>query len=424
MAKLFKNKTTAQHESSLAHFLPPGIAFVAANTPDTNFSKLITGLAGELIRAYDSINDISEDYDILVTDELLTNWESAVGIPDHCFPGTGSNATRRLHVLLKFAKMNVQTAPQMVELAVALGFADTTIQALGDSALPPYNVPFTPSAAPGSRYIIVVYATNAVTNNPPYDVPFTPAADNTSLLKCIMDIIKPANTQVIFGNYLPKDFSPLDLDNCDVWLDAADYDTVTLTGANLLNGWADKAQDNDASAASIQPTWIPSMQNGYGIVRFNNAQSMTISGSTIFDLLNGDYTIFIVSKQNVGVVTDYLLSFSYGVLQNGFVRYQNSSVAVGDYPVEYSGAPSANFEIVRARREGVTQAITINGATETTNLLGSNPTDPTDTVNIGSLAGLFDFLTADIAEIIIYSRSLLEEESYKVETYLTDKWAL
>jgi len=198
--KLFKSKSAEQHQSNLAAFLPSGSAFFSAGVTTSNFGKLITGLAGELKRAYDDVNNISEDYDILVTDELLSRWESALGIPDGVFPATGTNAERRLNVLLKFAKMNVQTAIQMAELAVALGFTDVYIRALQDTAYPPYDVPFIPSSTPDSRYIIVIFATDGVTNFPPYDVPFTPSAINTSLLSLVMEIVKPANTQIIYGN--------------------------------------------------------------------------------------------------------------------------------------------------------------------------------------------------------------------------------
>jgi len=201
MVKLFKRATSDQQTKGLSSFFPQGKVFSNINVPSSNMGKFIKALAVELKRSYDSMNTLSEDYDLLVTDELLSSWESSVGIPDNCFPGTGTNAERRLHVLLKFAKMNVQTAPQMVELAVALGFADTTIVPLQSTALPPYNVPFIPSSSPSSRYVILVFATNAVTNLPPYDVPFTPSSENTSLLKCVFDIIKPSNVNVIFGNY-------------------------------------------------------------------------------------------------------------------------------------------------------------------------------------------------------------------------------
>jgi len=201
MTKLFKSITLSQQAKGLAAFFPQGKVFANINIPSSNMGKFIEALAAEIKKTYDAMNTLSDDYDLLVTDELLPQWESSLNIPDGCFQANGDKAERRLHVLLKFAKMNVQTAPQMAQLAVALGFADVTIQPLREMALPPYNVPFFPSSSPSSRYVIVVFATNAVTDIPPYDVPFTPAADNTSLLKCIFDVIKPANVQVIYGNY-------------------------------------------------------------------------------------------------------------------------------------------------------------------------------------------------------------------------------
>lgn len=198
--KLFKSKDVNSQALSLSAFFPQGRAFNAKNLSGKNLQKFINGLAGELARVYDDMNNISEDYDILVTDELLNRWESSVGIPDNVFPGTGSNAIRRLHVLLKFAKMNVQTAQEMQQLIVALGFADAQVYALQDVAYPPYNVPFIPTSGPGSRYIIVVKATGALLDVPPYNVPFTPRNNDSSVLSQIMEIIKPANVQVQFVN--------------------------------------------------------------------------------------------------------------------------------------------------------------------------------------------------------------------------------
>lgn len=198
--KLFSERTKEEQTNSLAAFYPLGKAFESANTEGSVFSDFTEGLSCELKRGYDDMNDLSEDYDILVTDELLSRWEGAVGIPDDCFPGTGDKAERRLHVLLKFAKMNVQTATEFEELAILLGFPDVTVTPLQDLAFPPYDVAFTPTSAPESRFIILVKGTNIVSDVPPYDVPFTPAANNQSILACIFNIVKPVNVQIIYAN--------------------------------------------------------------------------------------------------------------------------------------------------------------------------------------------------------------------------------
>lgn len=198
--KLFSVHTKEQQTNSLAAFYPAGSAFESANTEGSVFGDFTEGLSCEIKRVYDDINNLSEDYDILVTDELLSRWENAVGIPDDCFPGTGTKAERRSHVLLKFANMNVQTASDFEELAVLLGFADVTVTPLQDLAFPPYDVPFIPASAPSSRYTILVKGSNVVSNVPPYDVPFIPSSSNQNILSCIFDKIKPANVKIIYVN--------------------------------------------------------------------------------------------------------------------------------------------------------------------------------------------------------------------------------
>jgi len=423
--KLFKTTTAQEQSNNFAAFFPQGKAFCSINNPSSNFGKFIDALAIELKRVYDDLNNVSEDYDILVTDELLSRWESAVGIPDNCFSATGSKAERRLHVLLKFAKMNVQTAPQMVQLAVALGFTDTTIQPLQQNALPPYNVPFIPSTSPGSRYVIVVNATNAINNLPPYDVPFTPAADNTSLLNCIMNVVKPANTEVIFGNFEAPAFMPTDIQNCACWLNPTYLDTVTKTELNVLETITDKATDNDASQSDVglRPTWMANAINGQAAIRFNNAQSLSIVGSTINDIPAGDSTIFIVARQNTGGENDCLISFFDGTTPTAQILYDDNSVLTGSSYLEYSVNASNNFQMIMARREGTTQYLSLGDDAEEQNELGSAVTG-TDAVYLGSFLETFGFFTGDIAEVIIYSRSLLEEEILQVKNYLRNNFAL
>lgn len=200
MSKLFKQKSLEDQTNSLALFFPEGKTFESKNISLSILRLYLEGLSGELKRVYDGMNDLSCDYDITQTTELLPNWESAVGIPDECFPGTGTLAERRNHVLIKFAKMNVQTAEDFQDLAVALGFTDVIVTPLQDVAFPPYDVPFTPTLAPSSRFIINVVGTNVVSEVPAYDVPFTPAANSSSILQCVFDIVKPANCIVNYIN--------------------------------------------------------------------------------------------------------------------------------------------------------------------------------------------------------------------------------
>lgn len=422
---LFGNKTDTEHQQSLASFFPPGNAFANVNNPDTNLGALITGLAVQIKRIYDDINNISNDYDILVTEEFLSRWESALGIPDAVFPGSGaSDIERRLDILIKFAKMNVQTAQQMVVLIKSLGFSDVNIQPLNQLGFPPYNVPFFPTQTPESRYIIMISATGVFLDVPPYNVPFTPASNSGGVLNQLMQIVKPKNVQILFQNPEPSVVTPATFSGASCWLDAADTRTLTVGAGNILTGWKDKAIDNNAVAVTAYPKYVSTIQNGYGVIRFAGANAMEIIGSTINSIVDGDNTIFVVLNPNPGAATNYILNSNTGTTSNGFLRYQDFHVALGDTPVEFINPVNTGFQILRSRRQGALQGIAINGV-ETVNENASNPAAATDNVWLGALSGTSQFLNADVGEIIIYNQYLSDANCLSLESdYFTPKWAL
>ena len=194
--KLFSERTKEEQTNSLTAFYPAGSAFESANTEGSVFGDFNEGLSGEIKRVYDDMNNLSEDYDILVTDELLSQWEGAVGIPDDCFPGTGTKTERRLHVLLKFAKMNVQTIDEFVEVIELLGFTVTLV--------PGSEVGIFPLAFPieffadtqQARFTLIV---NLDGNNAvfPLSFPVEFASSINNIVICILNLIKPTNVKLL-----------------------------------------------------------------------------------------------------------------------------------------------------------------------------------------------------------------------------------
>jgi uncharacterized protein YmfQ (DUF2313 family) len=195
MTKLFKDKTSEDQANSLAQFLPEGKAFDSKYETAAVLRKLLEGVSDELKRVYDGMNDLSEDYDINSCTELITNWESAVGIPDDCFPGTGDIAERRTHVLIKLAKMNVQTADEFIEVIELLGFT-VTLTPGADIGLFPLGFPIEFFKDPQqARFTLVVDldANNAVFPLP-FPVQFASSVNN--IVICVLNVIKPANVEL------------------------------------------------------------------------------------------------------------------------------------------------------------------------------------------------------------------------------------
>jgi len=196
MTRLFDEKNITEQTNSLAQFLPEGKVFDARNEPTATLRKFLEGLSGELKRVYDGMNDLSEDYDINFTTELISNWESAVGIPDDCFPGTGDLEERRTHVLIKFAKMNVQTSEEFVSVIEELGFT-VILQPGADVGIFPMIFPTEFFKDPQqARFTLVV---NLDSNNAVFPLPFPVefASNVNNIVICLLNVIKPANVDLL-----------------------------------------------------------------------------------------------------------------------------------------------------------------------------------------------------------------------------------
>ena len=198
---LFTLHSVDQHAQSLANYLPNGKLFAAKNTNATNFRKYLRGLSYELQRFESLLIEVTSEYDPRTTADFISEWESSVGIPDDCFPGTGSLDERRRDVITKFMGMGVSTRQDFIDLAAFMGYSIDIEYLPEESFNPPYNVPFTPLIGiPNSRYVWVVIGTNIVLNVPPYNVPFSLTSSGVTKLQCFFNELKPAHTLIIFQN--------------------------------------------------------------------------------------------------------------------------------------------------------------------------------------------------------------------------------
>ena len=185
--------TVEEHADSLADFLPNGPLFESKKIHDSNFRKLLNGLATELFRAEQFVKTFDDEYCPLTTTLLIDEWERALGIPDDCFTNTSSIITRRIQVLTKLAALGVQTTQDFVALGAAFG-KTITVEQLDAMTSPPIPVTY-----PDARFTIVVTGAGLVSGTPPYDVPFTPASSE-SVLECLLNHLIPSNCKLIFVN--------------------------------------------------------------------------------------------------------------------------------------------------------------------------------------------------------------------------------
>lgn len=192
------NPDLEAHTRALADYLPNGRLFEAKNISDSNFRQLLRGLAGELFTAQGYLCTLEVEYFPDATVLFIEEWERALGIPDECFPGTGSIDDRRRDVVVKLSALGVQTATDFEELALVFGKV-VTVTPLSEEAFPPFAVPFNPISLTEARFTIVVSGVDLVANVPPYDVPFDLFPGET-ILECLLRIQAPENCNVLFRN--------------------------------------------------------------------------------------------------------------------------------------------------------------------------------------------------------------------------------
>jgi hypothetical protein len=98
-----------------------------------------------------------------------------------------------------------------------------------------------------------------------------------------------------FGIGNGRGFAPVDVENCVVWLDGSDSNTLNLDSSNNVADWLSKAPgqlDASQSSGSLQPNWVRSALNDKGSINFDGGSELFALDDTTF---SGEFTVFWVA---------------------------------------------------------------------------------------------------------------------------------
>lgn len=208
MRNLFNPYSVDDNSLMLAHHLPKGRLWSSGFDINSNIGKLIRGLCVEFYRLEVLTKSISDEIDVNLADELLPDWEKSVGIPDDCFNTQTTIAERRNQVLLKLGNFGgVQKAEDFVRVAALFGFDIKIIPPGGELGTFPliFPIPFFDSARSATHTIFVqILDYDGSDIEFPLEFPIEFSSGGTSFLKCIFEVLAPANVQVVF---VPEDFA-------------------------------------------------------------------------------------------------------------------------------------------------------------------------------------------------------------------------
>ena len=190
-------RTKNEHAQSLANYLPGGKLFKVKNYNNSNFRKLLNGIACELFTADGYLRDYQQEVIPDQTVLFLDEWEKALGIPDDCFPGTGTLSDRRTHILVKLASLGIQTAQDFVDLAALFGITVSVTPAY-DHTVFPFEFPILLLSTTDAMYTIVITFTVTINNEFPLTFPITFGDPIIGILECLFGKLKPANCNLLF----------------------------------------------------------------------------------------------------------------------------------------------------------------------------------------------------------------------------------
>jgi hypothetical protein len=249
------------------------------------------------------------------------------------------------------------------------------------------------------------------------------------------------------GFFGAKAFSPLDISGLDLWLDAADGNTLydATSGGNLVTSdgsavkrWEDKSgNSNHATEATAAPLLEVAEKNGFNALNFATSKyltcsftSKTFTAQTVFAVFR-----FSTSTPNYGRIftqsilndNDYSIAGHYiPILKDGasnqIISWANSS---SRSTVSASGN---TWYVARSRHSGSSLTVKLNNSQGSaySHTLNRNfafyrigaayvaPSGGTDAAFWNSL----------MSEIIVYTKSLSDSESDSVTNYLNNKWAV
>lgn len=198
MSNDLKCHTKEEQATSLAQYLHNGKIFQLKNAAGSLLRKLLLGWSSELQRVEQKLKETSINHDIFDTTLLIEEWEKALGIPDDCFPGTGTIEKRRIDVLIKLG-VALLTEQDYIDLGILLGIKVKIKRLPGGIFFPlPFPIEFSPEEAHAKFIMIIQLSKELIDCIFPIEFPICFNITTVSEIECIFRKLSPANVRLIF----------------------------------------------------------------------------------------------------------------------------------------------------------------------------------------------------------------------------------
>jgi hypothetical protein len=200
-----------------------------------------------------------------------------------------------------------------------------------------------------------------------------------------------------------------------MWLDAA---SVVKDGSNLVSEWTDKSGNLYSpvqTTAINKPTWVDGVLNGLPVLRFSSSHNLKFQYPSVIPQPVTIFAVWYAVSNQLACYCNFSTSFfDLQVFNNQVQIYAGA-------PIGYNKSLPFSFILNTSIYDGASSYIYENGILKAN---GNASLGIMNGITVGALYNNGWGLIGDIAEIIMYDRTLQYVERIQVEHYLMTKYDL
>lgn len=235
-------------------------------------------------------------------------------------------------------------------------------------------------------------------------------------------------------------FAPTDIAGLELWLDAQDAATITITGSGVSQ-WDDKSgNSNDVAQATDADRPTEVTVNGKNAIFFDDSDLLELASASVTGLDGPDITVYVVYSKEYTEADNWpgMVSRSNTVwtagwrLAAGQAAGTSIRASVANYLADFVddstdiASGSDAFKVAHFEFENTAPLLElfIDGTSSGTDASGSIATAGLDlVVGNGDNTGSYAF-EGDIGEVLVFSGVLSAGDKTSLHAYLESKWGV
>ena len=229
---------------------------------------------------------------------------------------------------------------------------------------------------------------------------------------------------------LTPEFTPTDAAGLQLWLDASDASTKTLTTGDVTQ-WDDKSTNAYAFTVPVGGNApLDSTMNGIGAIYFDDANVESLSTATAVvsgapvevwvagTSLAGSFSTYIAISQADYLDASHILQLNRGT---GNIQWIDTAASVTGFAERYPAYGNLE-QTFHGRSASTTSRYAAVDGVDSTESTTSIVTSGMTVTTIGFSPGLGRYLDGRIGEILVYNQAVSSGDRASIEAYLAAKW--